>query len=153
MKKKPTSLLIKPRVVVDTNVFISAFIWGGNPAKIINLWKQEMIELIISPFLFSEIILVFERFEFPQKDLELLQQILEEKSSKFLPKRKTKICRDKKDNQVLDLCLSGKADFLITGDKDLLELKQFRQTKIIKPRDFLEEFQLKISPKKCWSLK
>ena len=48
------------------------------------------------------------------------------------------VCRDPKDNKFLELAICGKADFIITGDDDLLDLDPFRELRIITPRDFLE---------------
>ena len=50
------------------------------------------------------------------------------------------VCRDPKDNKFLSLALDSNADFLVTGDKDLLEVGKFFKTEIITPRDFLEKF-------------
>ena len=136
---KSTKLLIKPRIVVDTNVFVSAFIWGGNPGGVIDKWLNREFILLLSPFLLTETILVLERFGLQKRDLEKLKHILENNSLKFFPKRKVNLCRDKKDNQVLDLCLIGKANYLVTGDKDLLTIKKFQKTKIVKPRVLLEK--------------
>ena len=134
---KSTKSSTRPRVVVDTNVFVSAFIWGGQPKKVIQEWLRGKFILLLSPFLLSEIILVLQRFGFSRRDLEKIREILEDNSLKFIPPRKTRQCRDAKDNRVLDLCLAAKADFLVTGDKDLLVLKKFRQTKILAPKEFL----------------
>ena len=125
------------RIVVDTTVFVSAFIWGGQPKKVIKKWLEGEVILLLSPFLLSEIILVLKRFDFSQGDLQKIRHILENNSLKFLPGGKIRVCRDEKDNQVLDLCLAGQADFLVTGDKDLLTLKKFRRTQILSPKEFL----------------
>ena len=135
---KPTKSLTKLRVVVDTNVFVSGLVWGGNPRKVIKKWLQGKFLLLLSPFLLTEIILVLKRFGFTREDLQKLRYILERNSLKFFPKRKTTLCRDPKDNQILDLCLVGKADYLVTGDKDLLEIKKFHRTKIVLLKEFLE---------------
>lgn len=133
-------LLTKWQVVIDSNVFVSALIWGGLPVQVINLWQQGAVALLISPYLLSEILLVLQRFNFPQYKLENFREDLEKNTTKLLPKRRVKICRDEKDNQILDLCLAGRANFLITGDKDLLVLKDFHSTKILKPQEFLKRF-------------
>lgn len=136
---KFTKSSTKLRVVVDTNVFVSAFIWGGNPQKVIRKWLKGELILLLSPFLLAEILLVLERFGFNQKDLQKLRYILEIHSLKLAPRRKVTLCRDKKDNQVLDLCLAGKADYLVTGDKDLLAIKKFQKTKIVSAKEFLNK--------------
>jgi len=135
---KPIKSSKKLHVVVDTNVFVSAFIWGGNPKKIIELWMNDKFFLLTSPFLVAEILLILEKFGLGKEDLQGLKEILERNSLRFFPQIKIFLCRDKKDNQILDLCLAGKADFLITGDKDLLALKKFKKTKIVLPKDFLK---------------
>jgi len=57
------------------------------------------------------------------------------------PLRKINLCRDEKDNMVLECCLEAGANFLITGDKDLLEMDEpGLDFKILKPKKFLEEF-------------
>lgn len=136
---KLTRSSTKLRVVVDTNVFVSAFIWGGTPKKVITKWLKGEFILLVSPFLLTEIVLVLERFGFSKKDLQKLRHILEGQSLKFVPKRKVTLCRDKKDNQILDLCLTGKADYLVTGDKDLLAVKKFQKTKIVSAKEFLNK--------------
>ena len=134
---KSIGLLTRLRVVVDTNVFVSAFIWGGNPRKVIQKWLREEFVLLLSPFLLAEIILVLKRFGFDQADQQRLRYILENNSLKFFPKRKVHLCSDEKNNQVLDLCLAGRADYLITGDKELLAIKDFQGTKIVSVKEFL----------------
>ena len=136
------------RVVVDTNVFISAFIWGGNPQKIINLWLSEKITLIISPSLLSEILLVLKRFHFSSAEIKKIKEILETHSLKVIPKKKVNICRDPKDNIILATCQDGKASYLITGDKDLLSLNKIKTTKILAPKNFLKIYRKKESAKK-----
>jgi len=64
--------------------------------------------------------------------LESVNEIVEVKS-------KTDICRDKKDNFLLNLAKDGKADYLITEDFDLLELKKYFETKIVKYKQFVSE--------------
>lgn len=129
---------IKLRVVIDTNVFISGLIWGGNPKIILESWLRGKFTLLMSPYLCFEIVSVYERFNNPKEDVERLKLYLETQTIKILPRKKVNVCRDKKDNQILGLCLVGEADFLITGDKDLLSLKKFGNTKILKPKEFLK---------------
>lgn len=132
------NLSIRLRVVIDTNVFISGLIWGGNPKIILESWLQGKFSLLMSPYLCFEIVSVYERFNNPKEDVERLKLYLETQTIKIVPRKKINVCRDKKDNQILGLCLVGEADFLITGDKDLLFLKKFGNTKILKPKEFLK---------------
>jgi len=129
--------LTKLRVVIDTNVFISGLEWGGQPTKVINLWLEDKFLLLISPYLAHEIISVYERFANPEAEVKQLQYYLESKALHVLPAKTVAVCRDSKDNQILDLCLAGRANYLVTGDKDLLALKEFHLTKICLPKQFL----------------
>ncbi|MFN4212450.1 MAG: putative toxin-antitoxin system toxin component, PIN family [Microgenomates group bacterium] len=73
-----------------------------------------------------------------QYDKEAIINELTTKSIKINPPPQINICRDKKDNQILNLCFTGKANYLITEDKDLLILKKFKNTKIVAPKRFLK---------------
>lgn len=134
---KPTRLLTNLRVVIDTNVFVSAFIWGGNPEKIIKAWLKGKFVLLISPILLAEILLVLERLGMDVREIQQTRDILERHGLKVSPSKKITLCRDPKDDAVLDLCAVGKADYLITGDKDLLQIKKFKETEILQPKEFL----------------
>ena len=127
----------KFRVVIDTNIFVSAFLGSNNAQAIIHLWEQGIFILLMSPYLSSEVLLTLERFDFPETEINYLKKILSEETEKMIPRPEVTICRDKKDNYILDLCLIGKADLLITGDKDLLTLKSFKTTKIVMAKKFL----------------
>ena len=91
------------------------------------------------PWLLAEILEVVQRLGMSIIQTTRLQSLLEEHSLKVFPVAKVKVCRDPKDNQVLDLCLAGRADYLVTGDKDLLTLKKFDGTQIVGAREFLKE--------------
>lgn len=132
----------KPRVVVDTNTFISAIFWGGNPLKVINLWRfDEKYDLIISPEILAEIISKLKyKFRLPESLLAEWRDLLESEAILIIPKIKIRLCRDPKDNMLLEAAAASKAHYLITGDKDLLALKTFKNTKILKPAQFLQIF-------------
>lgn len=128
----------KYKVIVDTNVFISGILFGGNAEKILNLIKDLKIVLLVSPEIEAEYLQKFQKFEIDRTEFEDLFYVLEFKTERFLPTKKVHICRDKKDNKFLELAEEAKADFIVTGDKDLLSLKKHRSTLIISPRLFLE---------------
>lgn len=131
----------KPRVIFDTNVVISGILFGGTPKQILDLWKQEKVAFCISPQLKIEILSkMANKFHFSESRLVKLDHQLEKRTEKFLPKRKTERSRDPNDNFLLDLAMESQADFLITGDKDLLILKKVGTTHIIRPVDFVTLF-------------
>lgn len=130
----------KPKAVIDTNIFISGVLFSGNPAKILRLFKAEKIELLLSPELEAGILRKINAFTADKDLIADLRYVLEEKSIKIVPIKSVKICRDPKDNMILALAQEGKADVVITGDKDLLILRRFGATAILTPRQFLENF-------------
>ncbi len=135
----------KQRVVLDTNVFISAAIApGGSPDQILKmaLLHQEYT-MVVSPALLQELVLVSKRHNFHPNAMsrqELLQRV-RNKAEMVIPQEQLHIIQDDpSDNRVLEAALAGKANYIVTGDKKhLLPLKEFRGIKIISPRDFLVE--------------
>lgn len=125
-------------VVIDTNVFISGIFWGDKPQTIIQAWQKNKFILLLSPYLLAEISTVLERFGASDQQKKIILDRLLNHSLRINPKLKATICRDPKDNFLLDLCEQGKADYLVTGDKDLLELTKYKQTSILKPGIFLK---------------
>lgn len=134
------ALSTKPRVVLDTNVFVSGIVWDGNPEKVLNLWLQEKFTLFISPAVLLEILAVLAKFKLPASLINQFKDLLENHAEKVIPHSRFNLCRDPKDNQFLNLCFACRADYLVSGDKDLLALRVFKGTKILKPREFLRVF-------------
>lgn len=137
------------KVVLDANIIVSA-IFGGYPRKALlkaltecNLYYNEDLEQELE--LLTDVL----RYKLTPREKKELKQIIRELLS-FAEKVQTGgklfISRDPKDNSYLETCLGVKADVLITGDKDLLEISKERLEKeglsnlrIIKPRQFVED--------------
>lgn len=133
------NLSTKPRVVVDTNVILSAILYGGIPKKVIGCVQKNRVIMLLSPEIEKEIVTQFTAFS-PSPDAYILLQILLERHSvKILPRKAVHKSRDPKDDMFLTLCFAGHADYLVTGDKDLLVLRKFGSTVILTPRQFLKE--------------
>lgn len=127
------------KVVVDTNVFISGILFGGNPQAIIEAWINKKYIFCLSPKLKVEIInKLQEKFSISASRIQNIEEALNVKTEKYIPKRKLFICKDVADNFLLELALESQANYLISGDKLVLELKQYDKTKIISPKDFLK---------------
>ena len=129
------------RVVLDTNVYISAILFGGKPEEIWKGAKSGKIQAFVSEAILEELSSVLRR-KFcwkPIKVKELLQEI-EEFAFLVIPqKRLSAITEHDADNRILECALEAKAGFLVSGDKHLLSLKKFRGTKILNPSNFLEK--------------
>lgn len=131
------------RIVIDTNVFVSATILPRSvPRQAVNraldlgivllseATHRELAEVLLRPR-FEEYVGVKQRELF----LAQLAQVAE-----FVPIiRSVRECRDSKDDKILEVALNGRADVIITGDDDLLELHPWREIAILKPAQYLAE--------------
>jgi putative PIN family toxin of toxin-antitoxin system len=128
------------KLVLDTNVFISAFYWGGNSQKIIDRIIKGLDELYVSDKILKEISEVMARPKF-KTDRETIIKYIEtiEKTCKkiFTEGRIKGICRDKDDDDKLECGIICNADYIITGDNDLLVLEKYETMKITTPREYL----------------
>lgn len=131
----------KIRAVIDTNIWI-AFLIGKTLSGLREAILKDSIKILFSEELFVELIEVLRRPKFSryfsQEDIEELISLLHCKTELVAVQDQVAECRDPKDNFLLELCLSGNADWLITGDEDLLVLNPFRGVKIINYRMFQE---------------
>ena len=127
------------KVVVDTNVFISGILFGGNPQKIIEAWLNQKYIFCLSPQLKAEILnKLQEKFLLPDQKLQDVEKALDINTEKYIPKKKVFVCKDPQDNFLLELAQEIEADYLISGDKLVLELEHYGKTKIISPKNFLK---------------
>ncbi len=139
----------KPVVVIDTNIFISAVIRGGAPHKLLEAWESNKFELLTSVELFKEMAEVLSRDSIFKKyhlTPDEVQHFLDgiKLNAVFAPVLNIEELpvhsRDPKDNIVIACVVAGKADYLVTGDEDLLSLNgnpDLNNLKIITVKEFL----------------
>jgi putative PIN family toxin of toxin-antitoxin system len=131
----------KTRVVIDTNVFVSGLNFAGKPGEVLELFVRGGIDVIISPFILSEIERILrEKFEWNEGNIHRVLNRIRRQTILVHPKLKvTVIKRKDDDNRILECALEGKAQYLISGDrKHLLPLKEYQGTKILSPGEFLK---------------
>ena len=131
----------KVRIIIDTNLWIS-FLITKDFAKLDEIIFSQKGILIFSKELLDEFIEVarrpkFRRF-FSSSDIEELLETIDEFAVFIKVQTKIEVCRDPKDNFLLSLAIDGEADFLLTGDNDLLDLTKFGNTSIINISNFLK---------------
>ena len=129
------------RVIIDTNLCISILI-GKQSEKLIQIFDLPQYELVTSEELIDEILNVamrpkFARY-FDEDRLRTFVQFLEEYSIKFQIDNIPQRCRDPKDDFLLELAIVAEADVLLSGDKDLTDMKQIENCRIMTVADFLE---------------
>lgn len=130
----------KDRIIIDTNIWIS-FLLTKDFSRLDKIFKNGNVVLLFSEELLKEFIEVsgrtkFKRYFTPTILQELLMQI-RGRGEFIIVKSYTAICRDPKDNFLLSLSKDGKASHLITGDKDLLDLKRFGKAQITTLQKYL----------------
>ena len=132
----------KGRIVIDTNIWIS-FLLSKDFSTFDRIISSPSLTLLFSKKLLEEFIEVAQRPKFKKyfssADLEELLFQMKEHGEFINVTSKATICRDPKDNFLLSLSKDGKASHLITGDKDLLDLKRFGRTQIITLRMYLSQ--------------
>lgn len=130
------------RIILDTNLWIS-FLITRNYSGLDDILFERQGVLIFSLELLSEFMDVCKRprFQkyFSQSDIENILRTIEDYGEFIGVKSKTNICKDPKDNFLLALAVDGKADYLLTGDAALLELKKIGKTKIVTMTYFLSK--------------
>jgi len=129
------------KVVIDTNIWIS-YLLGGLLQRIDEKILSKEIKAVVSDESLKELseVLSRPRFKniFTAERIKELFSLLDSYAIVVSPSQKVSACRDEKDNFLLEVALEGKADYLITGDEDLLVLNEFHNTKIVRPKDFEE---------------
>lgn len=133
----------KIRVVLDTNTYISAFFWRGNPYKILKSCYRGKIHLLSSLEIIREIEYILSRekkFEMSDEDIEKHIQLILSHSQIVEPMKKIDVIKkDPSDNKFLECAIEGKTDYIISGNRHLLELKKFKEIKILRAKEFLDE--------------
>ena len=129
-------------IVIDSNVWISALIFGGNPGKILKLFVDNKVEVVMSEEIITELRrIIINKFPLFVNSLNLLEASLR-KDTVFVQLGSMTIdaSRDVDDNRIIETAYIGKAQYIISGDKDLLVLKKYEDIKILNPGDFLKIF-------------
>lgn len=130
------------KIVVDTNNLISALGWEGNSRKLFRRIINEEIEWFISLKQIKELkrVMDYPRFKFTEEQKRKFLEIIFEIANVIDTKTKLDIVKeDSDDNIILECAVECKVNFIITGDKHLLKLKEFKGIKIIRVKDFLKE--------------
>ena len=141
MGKKPKKIV---RVVLDTHVVISALLFRGELSRIVGLWKKGRIVPLISKETFEELrtVLEYPKFSLSRPETESLieHDILPFFEVVSVSKHVKGACRDPGDDKFLSCALSANADGIVTGDKDLSDLRKYQSIKIMQASNFIKMF-------------
>jgi putative PIN family toxin of toxin-antitoxin system len=127
------------KIVLDTNVLISAFFWNGNERKVLEKCRAKELDLLISPEILAELDAVLDRkFSVPEeKRAEYSKNIILISKLVFPNKRIAVIKADPSDNRILECAVDGEAEFIISGDGHLLKLEIYKGIEILTAKLFL----------------
>lgn len=139
---------MKNKIVLDTNVLISAFLWQRNIKEIFDLAKRNVFDICANQEILNEFqkVLSYPKF---QSRLTVINKMPKQIANEFLeivkfyPSEKFDsviIKVDPADDKFLACALTAKADFIVSGDKHLLKLKFFQNIPILSPKEFLKQF-------------
>ena len=128
------------KVILDTNILISALGLGGIPRKVFILALEKKILAVTSPILIAELREVISK-KFPKlsQHLPAIERVIKDSFLIVQPETIINILKDTDDNRVLEAALEGMCSFIITGDKELLDLGYFDNIEILTANRFLEK--------------
>lgn len=135
------------RAVVDTNILIRSLIKPhGTVGPIISRLRGGDYILVYSAPLVDELVAKLSlpriqvKYHIRLEEIEALVALIVLQGERVIPTRKVKLCRDPKDDMFIEAALAGEAQYVVTGDDDLLILKKFETVRFVTPRAFLANF-------------
>src|SRR4030043_2300533 len=131
----------KPKVVIDTNVFVSGLTFKGKPREILDLVWRGDIEACISSFILKELEETLKKdFSWDRDHIKHTIENIKAEIILIQPKNKVSVIKgNDNDNRILECAIEGKVQYLISGDrKHLLPLKEYEGIKILSPAEFLK---------------
>lgn len=132
------------RAIADTNIVVSAFLWGGTPREILEAARRQTIALFTSPALIAELEEVLAREKFARRITQVGSSAAEMSVDYLalahltLPAARPRVVRDPEDDHVIACALAAQADFIVSGDADLLELKTYQSIPVLTPAQALK---------------
>ena len=128
------------RVIFDTNIFISALVIPGSLAeKAVSRIIDGRDELVLSPDIIKEVLSVLSsKFAREREALSHVAVILLDLGKLVRPDQRIRVFRDDPDNRILECAVFGKVDLIVTGDKEMLRLKEYLGIRIASLREYLE---------------
>ena len=131
------------RLVIDTNVVVSALLFGGVPGKLVPLWKSGRIRALASKEMIGEYlrVLAYPKFKLSEEEINFLvyHEILPYFEVVRVRRGRVIIRDDPSDDKFIRCAKSGKASIIISGDQHLFRLKSYGKIKILTPSQFLKE--------------
>jgi len=131
------------KVVIDTNILISAIGRNSKPEECLKLILEDKIEAFTTQGMLDEVseVLKYDKFNFSEQEQQKFLEILVSEFRFVNPEISINQSEDLDDNKFLECAVSADADYINSGDSDLLELKEYEGITITKPETFLEIYR------------
>lgn len=129
------------RVVLDTNVFVSGIFFTGPPYQILKAWQQQRLDLVVSAPILEEYRRVGKRLanQFRGVDLNPVLDLVTAGTVVVEPEELPEpVCDDPDDDKFIACAISGRARYIVSGDKQLLRLSGYQDVEILTPRQFFD---------------
>jgi len=134
------------RGVLDTNTLISALLFSGTAARLVPLWQSRRITVLVSKEILQEYlrVLAYPKFQLGDHEIRALveEELLPFAETLRVRRRLAVVRRDPEDDKFLECAVAGRAEYLVTGDRDLRELGSYRGITILTVGEFLERMNL-----------
>ena len=131
----------RPRIVIDTNIYISQVLNFHSKPSLAVLKAEQTAEILISRSILDEILQVFCRQKFERYITKAVREAAIERirsiATLIKPSTSIRACRDPRDDKFLEVAVHGHADLIVTGDEDLQALNPFRGIAILTPAEYL----------------
>jgi putative PIN family toxin of toxin-antitoxin system len=129
------------RVVLDTNVLVSAILLKGRMSTFQELWKGGTLSPLLSkePFKEFKTVLGYPKFSLSANEIKAIieDEILPNFEVIVIKKKIEGVCRDPNDDMFLTVAVNAKAPYVVTGDKDLLAIRKYKSIAIVSPQEYL----------------
>lgn len=131
------------RIILDTNVFISGIFFSGPPLQILKAWEKQRLQIVLCQQILDEYQRVADELssKYPLVDITPIIELLTI-YGQFVDTNGVdiSICEDPDDDKFIECAIAGNFKIIVSGDAHLLKLTEYKGIKIIKPRNFIEEY-------------
>ena len=137
------------KLVMDTNVFISGVFFGGVPHEILDAWRRDRVQLVVSPQIIEEYRETGEELAADFSDVDLapwIQLLCIRATVVEAPALEEQVCSDPDDDKFLSCALAGRSQLIVSGDKALLRTSGYNGVTVLTPRKFVDEYLRKSNP-------
>ena len=131
------------KIIIDTNVLMSGIFWSGPPAKILQAWQNRQIDFVLSPDILQEYLRVSDVLaqKYPGVDVDDIIEILVKRSKIYdIKSLSTPVSRDPNDDMFIACAIATKVKIIVSGDLDLLQVNGYQSIKIVKPKQFVDNY-------------